>query len=203
MDENINHGSKRNLKIILMQNRNLYYYNNIIRLNLLEKFNLEENPSSLITSLENIVITGTIKKTPAHFESKIKNVLYGLETVYGQKPQLLKARKSVAAFQVRKDSISAWKITLRKNALFDFLDKLTIDAMPRARDFEGFRVKKGNNATIAIGLKTYNIFSDIDIQYSRFRTSFGSHLIFNTQKSTNKYMNIALLRSFSIPVQYK
>lgn len=184
-----------------MLNRNIYYYNNIIRLNLIEKFNLS-SPEAVPT-LENIVITGTIKKSLSHFESKIKNILYGLEVIFGQKPQLLKAKKSVAAFQVRKDALTAWKLTLRKNAIFDFLDKLLIDALPRARDFEGFNFKKIKTNNIAIGIKTFNIFSDIDIQYNRFRTSFGAHIIFNIRGLKKSNLYVELLRSFSIPIIYK
>ena len=93
-----------------------------------------------------------------------KSVVDDLEKITGQKPALCPAKKSVANFKLREGMVIGAKVTLRRQRMWDFLDRLINVALPRIRDFHGIPARgfdgRGN---YSLGLKEQTIFPEIDL----------------------------------------
>ena len=114
-------------------------YNNEVMLRLKEEFSLENVMN--IPRIEKISLNSCCSQavTDSKKLNKIKNEL---SLISGQLPILTKARRSVAGFHLREDMPIGVKVTLRKNNMYDFLDKLINIAMPRIKDFSVYSTKK-------------------------------------------------------------
>ena len=90
---------------------------------------------------------------------KIDSASSDLATITGQKPIVTKAKKSIAGFKLRKGVNIGCKVTLRKNRMYEFLDRLVYIALPRVRDFKGLSKKSfDKSGNYSIGLKEQIIF---------------------------------------------
>lgn len=86
-----------------------------------------------------------------------------LGIIAGQKPVITKAKKSIAGFKLREGMPIGCMVTLRRNRMYDFLDKLFNVALPRVRDFRGLSEKVfDGRANCSIGIKEHIIFPEID-----------------------------------------
>ena len=93
----------------------------------------------------------------------IDRALEDLTLISGQKPLIAKARKSVAAFKIRKDLPIGVKVTLRGKRMYDFLEKLFKIVLPRIRDFRGIPVKSfDGQGNVSIGFSDQTLFPEID-----------------------------------------
>ncbi len=91
-----------------------------------------------------------------------------LAAIAGQKPAITQAKKSVAAFKIRKGLKVGYKITLRGQRMYDFLDKLINIALPRSRDFRGLSEKSiDKNGNLTIGIKEHIIFPEISAEEAK------------------------------------
>ena len=92
-----------------------------------------------------------------------------MTAIAGQKPVVTKAKKANASFKLREGMSVGLKVTLRKQKMYEFLDRLVTIALPRVRDFRGVNPKsfdgKGN---YSLGLKEQYIFPEIEYDYSRY-----------------------------------
>ncbi len=120
-----------------------------------------------------------------------------LALIAGQKPVITKARKSIAAFKLREGMPIGCMVTLRREKMYDFLEKLINIALPRVRDFRGISGKafdgKGN---YTLGIKEHIIFPEID--YDRIDSIKGLNITIVTTAKTDKEGN-ALLKLFGMP----
>lgn len=91
-----------------------------------------------------------------------KAVEEGLSLITGQKPIKTRAKKAIAGFKLRENDIIGYRVTLRQNAAYDFLDRLITYVFPRIRDFQGFPLKgfdgRGN---YSFGLKDQLVFPEL------------------------------------------
>ena len=117
--------------------------------------------------------------------------------IAGQKPVVIKARKSVAGFKLREGWPVGCKVTLRREMMYEFLDRLINVAIPRIRDFRGMNPKgfdgRGN---YNMGVKEQIIFPEID--YAKIDTLRGMDITFTTTAKTDEEGR-ALLAAFNFP----
>lgn len=132
-----------------------------------------------------------------------KNVLQkateDLEKITGQKPVVTKARKSEAAFKIREGWPIGAKVTLRRERMYEFLDRLISVAIPRIRDFRGLSNKSfDGRGNYSFGLKEQIVFPEID--YDNIDALRGMDICITTTASNNEEAE-ALLRAFNFPMK--
>ena len=95
----------------------------------------------------------------------IEHAVGDIEKISGQKPIITKAKKSIAAFSLREGMPIGCKVTLRKDRMYEFLDRLITIAIPRIRDFRGFSRKAfDGRGNYTLGIKEQIIFPEIDYE---------------------------------------
>jgi len=120
-----------------------------------------------------------------------------LSMITGQKAVVTKAKKSIAAFKLRKGVPIGCKVTLRGNMMYEFLDRLISVALPRIRDFKGIPSKSfDGRGNYSLGLKEQFIFPEIE--YDKVEMVHGLDVVFCTTAKTDKESK-ALLRYFGMP----
>ena len=132
-----------------------------------------------------------------------KNVLDAATTdlavISGQKPIVTKARKSVAAFKVREGWSIGCKVTLRRQRMYEFLDRLISVAIPRVRDFRGLSVKSfDGRGNFSLGFREQIAFPEID--YDKVDAFRGLNVTLTTSARTDEEAE-ALLREFRFPLR--
>ena len=120
-----------------------------------------------------------------------------MELISGQKPVVTKAKKSVAQFKLREGMAIGCKVTLRRERMYEFLDRLITIAMPRIRDFRGLNPKSfDGRGNYAMGLKEQIIFPEIS--YDQIEKVRGMDIIVTTTAKTDDEAR-ELLRLFGFP----
>lgn len=120
-----------------------------------------------------------------------------MEAIAGQKAVVTNARKSVAGFKVREGWPVGCKVTLRKDRMYEFLDRLINIAIPRERDFRGLNSKSfDGQGNFAMGIKEQIIFPEID--YDKIDKLRGMDIVVTTS-ARNDSEGLALLRAFNFP----
>ena len=128
---------------------------------------------------------------------KINNALEDLSQITGQKAMVTQSKKSIAGFKLRKGLNIGCKVTLRKNRMYEFLDRLIYIALPRVRDFKGLSKKSfDGRGNYSIGLKEQIIFPEID--YDKIDKVRGMDISFITS-TTNDEHALELLKGFNLP----
>ena len=173
-------------------------YLNEVRPHLIKKFNLE----SVMAAPKIEKITLNIGLGNAKNDSKaLKAALDELMLITGQKPIVTKAKKDVSNFKIRKGFPVGCKVTLRKNYMYEFLERLCAVALPRTRDFRGLSSKsfdgKGN---YSFGIKEQVVFPEID--YDKVDTIRGMDVIITTS-SGNDEISYEMLRAMGLPIKEK
>ncbi len=120
-----------------------------------------------------------------------------LAAITGQKPMVTKARKSEAGFKIRKGMPVGCKVTLRRERMYEFLDRLIQVALPRVRDFRGLNPNSfDGRGNYAMGVTEQIIFPEVD--YERVDRIRGMDIIFSTTAATDEEAK-ALLAGFGMP----
>ena len=120
-----------------------------------------------------------------------------MELIAGQKPVITKAKKSIAQFKLREGMPIGCKVTLRRERMYEFLDRLITIAMPRIRDFRGLNPKSfDGRGNYAMGLKEQIIFPEIS--YDQIEKVRGMDIIVTTTAKTDDEAR-ELLRLFGFP----
>ena len=134
-------------------------------------------------------------------DSKIlKSCEEDLAKITGQKPIITKFKKSVANFKTRKGSNAGLKVTLRKDKMYEFLDRLISVALPRTRDFRGVKSNGDGRGNFTIGVKESIIFPEIDID--KVKKILGMDITIVTSANTSEEGK-ALLVEFGFPFEKK
>jgi len=130
---------------------------------------------------------------------KVAAAVSELSLITGQKPITTKAKKSVAGFKLREGMAIGCKVTLRRDRMYEFLDRLITIALPRVRDFRGLNPRSFDGyGNYAMGLKEQIVFPEID--YDRIDSVRGMDIIFVTSAKTDDEAR-ELLRRFSFPFE--
>ena len=120
-----------------------------------------------------------------------------IATITGQKPVVTRARKSVAVFKLREGMPIGCMVTLRRNRMYEFLDRLINVALPRVRDFRGVNPKgMDGNGNYTLGIREQIIFQEID--YDNVDRVRGMNVTFVTSANTDDEA-YALLKHFGMP----
>jgi len=122
-----------------------------------------------------------------------------MENLSGQKALITRAKKSVASFKIREGMPIGVKVTLRKDRMYEFLDRLINIALPRVRDFRGLNQRSfDGNGNYSIGVKEQIIFPEID--YDNIDKIRGLDISITTT-ATNDDDALALLKAFNFPIK--
>ncbi|GLQ57447.1 50S ribosomal protein L5 [Devosia nitrariae] len=128
---------------------------------------------------------------------KVRSAAADLERIAGQKPVITHARKSIAGFKVREGMPLGVKVTLRKQRMYEFLDRLVNIALPRVRDFRGLNPSSfDGRGNYAMGIKEHIVFPEIN--YDQVDQIWGMDIVIATTAKTDEEAR-ALLRAFNFP----
>ncbi|PTS84506.1 MULTISPECIES: 50S ribosomal protein L5 [unclassified Caulobacter] len=149
-----------------------------------------------IPKLDKIVLNMGIGEAVAD-SKKAQTALKDLMAIAGQKPVATKARKSIAGFKLREGMVVGAKVTLRKDRMYEFLDRLVTIALPRVKDFRGLNGKSfDGRGNYAMGLKEHLVFPEIN--YDQIEQIWGMDIIVCTTAKTDQEAK-ALLKEFQFP----
>ena len=127
----------------------------------------------------------------------IEQAVNDIERISGQKPIVTKAKKSIAAFSLREGMPIGCKVTLRKDRMYEFLDRLITIAIPRIRDFRGFSRKAfDGRGNYTLGIKEQIIFPEID--YEKIDSIRGLDISISTSAKNDEEARL-LLEEFNFP----
>ena len=129
------------------------------------------------------------------------NALSDMEKISGQKPVQTIAKKSIAGFKIREGWPIGCKVTLRREKMYEFLDRLITIALPRVRDFRGMSAKSfDGRGNYSLGVKEQIVFPEIE--YDKVDAIRGMDITITTNAKTNKEA-FALLQAFNFPFKEK
>ncbi len=130
-------------------------------------------------------------------KKRVETAAAELELIAGQKPVITKAKKSIAQFKLREGMPIGVKVTLRRERMYEFLDRLVTIALPRVRDFRGLNPRSfDGRGNYAMGLKEQIVFPEIN--YDRIEKVRGMDVIVTTTAKTDDEAR-ELLRLFNFP----
>ena len=153
------------------------------------------NPMQM-PKLDKVVLNMGVGEAVAD-SKKIQSALRDMEAIAGQKPVATKARKSIAGFKLREGMSIGCKVTLRRDRMFEFLDRLVTIALPRVKDFRGLNGKSfDGNGNYAMGMKEHIVFPEII--YDQVDQIWGMDIIVCTTAQTNEEAK-ALLTHLGFP----
>jgi large subunit ribosomal protein L5 len=132
----------------------------------------------------------------------LEKAMEELATITGQKPAIRRAKKSIANFKIRRGNPVGCKVTLRRDKMYEFLDRLINVALPRVRDFQGIPANKGfdSGGNYTLGLKEQTIFPEINLD--KVKRVQGMDISFVTTAG-NREEVYALLSAFNFPFRRK
>jgi large subunit ribosomal protein L5 len=149
-----------------------------------------------IPKLDKIVLNMGIGEAVAD-SKKANAAMKDLALIAGQKPIATKARQSIAQFKIREGMVVGAKVTLRKDRMYEFLDRLITIALPRVKDFRGLNGKSfDGRGNYAMGLKEHLVFPEIN--YDQIDQIWGMDIIVTTTAKTDDEAR-ALLKEFQFP----
>ena len=169
-------------------------YKNQIKVSLKEKYgfkNLNMSPE-----LEKIVINMGLG-IDGNDNKILKSCEEDLSKISGQKPVTTKFKKSISNFKTRKDTKAGLKVTLRKNKMYEFIDRLVNIALPRIKDFRGLSSEGFDRfGNYTLGIKEHIIFPEVNFdKVDKIRGLDISIVI----KSLSKDHSLELLKKFNFP----
>src|SRR6476619_817151 len=130
-------------------------------------------------------------------KKRVETAAAEMQAISGQKPVITKAKKSIAQFKLREGMPIGCKVTLRRERMYEFLDRLVTIALPRVRDFRGLNPKSfDGRGNYAMGLKEQIIFPEIN--YDQIDKVRGMDVIVTTTAKTDEEAR-ELLRLFNFP----
>lgn len=173
-------------------------YLNEVRPHLVKKFDLK----SMMEAPKIEKITLNIGLGNAKNDSKaLQAALDELMLITGQKPIITKAKKDVSNFKIRKGFPVGCKVTLRKNYMYEFLERLCAVALPRTRDFRGLSNKSfDGQGNYSFGIKEQVVFPEIN--YDKVDTIRGMDVIITTSAG-NDEISYEMLRAMGLPIKEK
>ena len=149
-----------------------------------------------IPKLDKIVLNMGIGEA-VNDSKKVQAAVKDLSAIAGQKPATTRARNSIAGFKLREGMVIGAKVTLRKERMYEFLDRLITIALPRVKDFRGLKPTSfDGRGNFAMGLKEHIVFPEIN--YDQIDQMWGMDIIVCTSARTDDEAR-ALLAAFQFP----
>lgn len=170
------------------------FYNDSVIKQLSEQFNYKS--SMEVPRIKKITLNMGVGEAVAD-KKVIESAVGDMQKIAGQKPVITKAKKSIATFKIRDDYPVGCKVTLRKDRMYTFLDRLINIAIPRIRDFRGIPAKSfDGRGNYNMGIKEQIIFPEIE--YDKIDSLRGMNITITTTAKTDEEAK-ALLTAFSFP----
>ncbi|MBA3660772.1 MAG: 50S ribosomal protein L5 [Gammaproteobacteria bacterium] len=153
-----------------------------------------------VPHIEKITVNMGVGEAAAD-KKALTNAIADLEKITGQKVVQTLARKSNAGFKIRAGWPIGCKVTLRRDKMYEFLDRLITIALPRVRDFRGITAKSfDGQGNFSLGMKEQIVFPEIE--YDKVDVMRGMDITITTSAKTNKEA-FALLQAFNFPFREK
>ena len=172
------------------------YYRNTVAPQLVEQFGYKSPMQA--PRITKITLNMGLGKAMAD-KKMIEHALDDMARIAGQKPIVIKAKKSVANFKVRKGFPNGCMVTLRSERMYEFLDRLISIAIPRIRDFRGLNPRSfDGRGNYSLGVREQIIFPEID--YDKIDTLRGLDITITTSAKTDDEAK-ALLQAFNFPLR--
>ncbi len=169
-------------------------YNATVKPALMQEFGYT-NPMQ-VPRLDKIVVNMGVGEA-VQDAKKIDAAVGDLSAITGQRPIVIRAKQSIATFKLRKNMPIGVKVTLRRDRMYEFLDRLITVALPRVRDFRGVSPKSfDGRGNYALGLREQLVFPEID--YDKVDAVRGMDVVIVTTAKTDDEAR-ALLRAFDMP----
>ena len=170
-----------------------FYDENVVKA-MIEKFGYKNHMQ--VPRIEKITLNMGVGEATQD-KKKVTSAAEEMELIAGQKPVITKAKKSIAQFKLREGMPIGAKVTLRRERMYEFLDRMITIAMPRIRDFRGLNPKSfDGRGNYAFGIKEQIIFPEIN--YDRIDKVRGMDIIVTTTATTDDEAR-ELLRLFGFP----
>ena len=169
-------------------------YQSTVKPNLMKEFGYQNHMQ--VPRLEKIVINMGVGKA-VQDQKKLQAAVKELTAISGQKPLVTRSRKSIANFKLRENLAIGCKVTLRRERMYEFLDRLVTIALPRVRDFRGLSGKSfDGRGNYALGVKEQIIFPEVN--YDEIDEIRGMDIVICTNAKTDAEAK-ALLKGFDLP----
>jgi large subunit ribosomal protein L5 len=169
-------------------------YIEVVRPELMKKFGYKNQLQA--PRIEKIVLNIGAGEGAAD-QKKIQSAQNDLTAIAGQKAVITRAKKAISAFKITAGRPVGVRVTLRKDRMYEFLDRFVTTALPRVRDFRGVSAKSfDGRGNYAMGLKEHIIFVEID--YDKTENVWGMDIIIQTSARTDEEAK-ALLAGFQMP----
>ena len=170
------------------------HYDEVVRPKLIEEFGYK-NPMEVPTITKIVLNMGVGEG--AQDKKKVDLAAAEMAQLAGQRPVITKAKKTIAGFKIREGMPIGVKVTLRRDRMFEFLDRLVNIAMPRIRDFRGVSNRAfDGRGNYSLGVKEQIIFPEI--AYDKVTDIRGMDIVFVTTAKTDAEAK-ALLKAFDVP----
>jgi large subunit ribosomal protein L5 len=171
------------------------FYKNNVRAELQKKFAYKN--ANQVPAITKIVVNMGVGKDAIADRKAIEAAALELGLITGQKPLVTKAKKSIATFKLRTNDPIGCKVTLRKDRMYEFLDRLINIALPRVRDFRGVSDKKfDGQGNFNFGLKEHIVFPEIN--YDKVAKIRGMDITIVTTAKTDEEAK-ELISQFNFP----
>ena len=183
----------------LNYNRYSTFYNEKLRKEIIYKNNIDNTHK--IPKLTKIIIQSTSKNIIEN-KKQLISLIYMFKNITGQKPFLIKSKKNIAAFNLRKNALVGVKVILQKNNMYNFLDNFITLVMPKLKYISKIDYnKKKNNINYNISIPDINIFNEIEYDSFLYKKQYGLSISFVFEDTKNLY-NTLLLSNFKMPILY-
>jgi large subunit ribosomal protein L5 len=170
------------------------HYDDTVRKALVEQFGYKN--ALEVPRVDKVVLNMGIGEGTAD-SKKVTSALADLARIAGQKPAVTKSRKSIATFKLRENLAIGGRVTLRRERMYEFLDRLVNVALPRVRDFRGLNPKSfDGRGNFAMGIKEHIVFPEIN--YDDVDEVWGMDVIVCTTAKSDDEAR-ALLKAFAFP----
>jgi large subunit ribosomal protein L5 len=179
-----------------MSTRLQEHYQSVVHAELMKEFSYVNKMQ--VPRLDKIVVNMGVGEA-VQDGKKIDAAVGDLTAITGQHPVVLRAKQSIATFKLRKNMPIGVKVTLRRERMYEFLDRLINVALPRVRDFRGVSARSfDGRGNYALGLREQLVFPEID--YDRVDAQRGMDIVIVTTAKTDAEAK-ALLKGFDMPFQ--
>lgn len=154
--------------------------------------------------LEKIVVdagVGRLSQAPNFEEKALVQVSRDLALMTGQKPQVRRARKSIAGFKIREGQIVGLRVTLRRDKMVDFFERLITIVLPRVRDFNGLDLNNiDQSGVLNVGLREQFVFPEVVPEESPISFSLGISIV---PRVRNREAALAQFPQYGVPLKKK
>ena len=174
------------------------YYENKIISELQKEFSLKNK--YMVPKITKVILNMGLGQN-ASDKKILQNCIEDMSLISGQKPVITKFKKSISNFKTRRGTPAGVKVTLRKNRMYEFVDRLVNIALPRIKDFEGLSINGFDSfGNFTFGIKEHIIFPEINFdKIDRIR---GMDITLCTS-GNNKKISLALFKALNFPFNKK